>query len=402
MRRVIAIVAVFLPGLIWSGLVVQLDIARAEPVTPQAQPVPPKTEPVAPQPPPVVPQGPPVIPQAQPATPPTQPVVPQAQPVIPPAKPVTQMTQPVIIDRIAAVVNQEVITLSDVEEAVLQQAVTVAASRGGPKPQAGDPVFAAAALTPEALSQQLHRLVDRRLQEQEAEQRGITVTDAELHQALEDIKTRNRFASDEALAAALAAEGLTVEQYRRQLRSELLAAKLVNREVRSTVVVAPEEVRRYYDEHPGEFTLPERVKLRQIFFATPAANAEARANKRAKAQTVLDELKRGADFDQLARRYSDGPEAKEGGELGWFTPGTLMPQLDRVAFTLQDGQISDLIETPQGWHILKAEAREGHHRQSFEQASTTVHDRLLEQHTQQRYEEWFLELRQNAYVDIRL
>jgi peptidyl-prolyl cis-trans isomerase SurA len=327
---------------------------------------------------------------------------PLSEPVTPPAQPVLQMTQPVTIDRIAAVVNQDVITLSDVQEAVLQQAVAVAASRGGLRPQAGDPAFAAAALTPEALSQQLHRLIDRQLQEQEAEQHGITVTDAELHQALEDIKTRNRFASDEALATALAAEGLTVEQYRRQLRSELLAAKLVNREVRSTVVLLPEEVRRYYDQHPEEFALPERVKLRQIFFAAPAANAEEHANKRAEAQTVLDQLKNGADFDQMARRYSDGPEAKEGGLLGWFTPGTLMPQLDRAAFALQDGQISGLIESPQGWHILKMEAREGHRQETFEQAKNTVHDRLMAERTQQRYEEWFLKLRRNAYVDIRL
>jgi peptidyl-prolyl cis-trans isomerase SurA len=346
---------------------------------------------------------------AEPSPPPVQPMIPMTEPVVPPAKPVHSMTQPaipqakpVIIDRIAAVVNRDVITLSDVQEAVLQQAVAVAAARGGSRPQAGDPVFASAALTPQALSQQLHRLVDRRLQEQDAEQLGIAVTDAELHQALEDIKTRNRFTSDEVLATALATEGLTMEQYRRQLRSELLVAKLVNREVRSTVVISPEEVRVYYDQHPEEFALPERIRLRQIFFASPAANPEDHATTRTKAQAVLDELKNGADFDQMARRYSNGPEAKEGGELGWFTSGSLMPQLDRAAFTLNDGQISGLIDTPQGWHILKMEAREGHHQETFEQAREQVHALLMEQHTQQRYEEWFLELRRNAYVDIRL
>jgi peptidyl-prolyl cis-trans isomerase SurA len=343
---------------------------------------------------------------AEPSTPPGPPMLPMTEPAIPPAnsmtQPVVSQAKPVLIDRIAAVVNRDVITLSDVQEAVLQQAVAVAASRGVPRPQAGDPVFASAALTTRALSQQLHHLVDRRLQEQDAEQLGITVTDAELHQALEDIKTRNRFTSDEVLATALATEGLTLEQYRRQLRSELLVAKLVNREVRSTVVVSPEEVRAYYDQHPEEFALPERIRLRQIFFAAPAGNEEEHANARASAQAVLDELNNGADFAQMARRYSNGPEAKEGGELGWFTPGSLMPQMDRIAFTLKDGQISGLIDTPQGWHILKMEAREGHHQETFEQAREKVHGRLMEQRTQQRYEEWFLELRRNAYVDIRL
>lgn len=392
---IIMMIMVYLPGLVGAVPLFDITNARAEPAASQAQPAPHPAQPVIPMTQPVVPQAQPVVPQATPVIPPAQPVIQTTQPVVPQAK-------PVIIDRIAAVVNLDVITLSDVEEAVLQQAVAIAASRGGSRPQAGDPVFAAAALTPQALSLQLHRLVDRRLQEQDAEQHGITVTDAELHQALEDIKTRNRFASDEALATALATEGLTLEQYRRQLRSELLVAKLVNREVRSTVVISPEETRLYYDQHPEEFALPERVKLRQIFFASPSANAEDHADTRAKAQTVLEQLKNGADFDQMARRYSNGPEAKEGGELGWFTPGTLMAQLDRVAFTLQDGQISDLIESPQGWHILKMEAREGHRQQTFEQAQEKVHALLMEQRTQQRYEEWFLELRRNAYVDIRL
>jgi len=384
----IMMIMVFLPGLVGAGPLFDGANARAE--SPVAQ-----TETA-------IPPAQPSIQVTQPGIPPAKPVIPMTQPVIPQAQPVILQAQPVIIDRIAAVVNLDVITLSDVEEAVLQQAVAVAASRGGSRPQAGDPVFAAAALTSQALSQQLHRLVDRRLQEQDAEQHGITVTDAELHQALEDIKTRNRFASDEALATALAAEGLTLEQYRRQLRSELLVAKLVSREVRSTVVISPEEVRHYYDQHPEEFALPERVKLRQIFFAAPAANAEDHANAQAKAQTVLEQLKNGADFDQMARRYSNGPEAKEGGELGWFTPGSLMPQLDRIAFTVKDGQISDLIESPQGWHILKIESREGHRQETFEQAQEKVHALLMEQRTQQRYEEWFLELRRNAYVDIRL
>lgn len=372
--RPVRLAATFLSGLIGMGLLGHGPAALAEPAIPPVQPIIPMTEPAVPQ---------------------TQPVVPQAEPVRPQA-------EPVIIDRIAAVVNRDVITLSDVQEAVLQQAVAVAASRGGSRPKAGDPVFASAVLTSQALSQQLHRLIDRRLQEQDAEQLGITVTDAELHQALEDIKTRNRFASDEMLATALATEGLTMEQYRRQLRSELLVAKLVSREVRSTVVVSPEEVRVYYDQHPEEFALPERIKLRQIFFAAPAANAEDHANARVKAQAILDELNNGADFDQMAKRYSNGPEAKEGGELGWFTPGSLMPQLNRIAFTLKDGQISGLIDTPQGWHILKMEAREGHHQETFEQAREKVRALLVEHHTQQRYEEWFLELRRNAYVDIRL
>jgi len=400
--RIITIVVVSLSGLIWSVLFVHIAVAQAETATPQTEPAIPKAESGPAQAEPIPPKTEPVAPQPQPVPPQPPSVVPQAQPVAPTAQPVIQKTPPVIIDRIVAVVNQEIVTLSEVQEAVLQQAAALAASRGESKPRVGDPAFAAATLTPRALTQQLRRLVERRLQQQAAEQRGITVGEPELHQALEDIKTRNRFVSDDALARALEAEGMTLEQYRRQLRSELLVAKLVNREVRGTIVISPEEMQQYYHDHPNDFSQPERVKLRQIFFAAPAANAEEHANKRAKAQSILEQIRNGAEFDQMARRYSDGTESKEGGLLGWFSPGSLMPQLDRVAFTLQNGQISDLIESPLGWHLLKLEDREGHRQQPFEQVKEAVHARLQEQHTQERYEEWFGELRRNAYVDIRL
>jgi len=400
--RTIVVATLFLPALAgaWGiDLILAGAVAGSEPVAPQAQPATPQTPPMTPQAQSVTPQ--PGALQEQPPAP-TPPAAPQTQPVTPPAQPVIQKTQPVLIDRIAAVINQEIITLSEVQETVLQQAVALAATRGESKPRMGDAAFAAAALTPKALAQQLHRMVERRLQQQAAQQHGITVGEAELHQALEDIKTRNRFASDEALARALEAEDMTLEQYRQQLRSELLVAKVVNREVRSTIVISPEEMERYYHDHQNDFSMPERIKLRQIFLAAPASNAEEHAGKRAKAQSILEQLRNGAEFDQLARRYSDGPEAKEGGALGWFSPGTLTPQLDRVAFTLDKGQISDLIESPSGWHILKLEDREGHRQQTFDQVKEAVRARLQEQRAQERYEEWFGELRRNAYVDIRL
>lgn len=304
---------------------------------------------------------------------------------------------PVVIDRIAAIVNKEVITLSDLQEALLQQA-----SAGPGRPAAGDPAVAERVLTPQALQRELRRLIDHRLQVQAAEQHGLSVNDQELRQALEEIKSRNGFASDEQLSAALAAERLTLEEYRERLRREILTAKLVNREVRSRVVVSPGELRDYYTGHADEFSLPQRVKLRQIFLAAPAGDPALRDGKRTRGQELLKQLQDGADFALLARRYSDGPEAKEDGELGWFAPGSLMPELDAAAVTLKEGQLSGLIESPAGWHILRVEQREGSQQMPFEQAREALRERLMEEKLRQRYEEWALELRRKAYVDIRL
>jgi peptidyl-prolyl cis-trans isomerase SurA len=315
---------------------------------------------------------------------------------------VIPQAQPVIIDRVAGVINQEVITLSEVQEAVLQQASAASRASSAPAAAPGDPAFAARVLTPQALHEQLRLLIQTRLQLQAAEQRGLTVSDPELRQALDEIKSRNRFASDDALTAALASEGVTLEQYRQQLRKEILVAKLVNREVRSQVVVSSDEVQRYYAGHAEEFSQPQRVRIRQIFLAAPAENPQARGAKRAKAQEVLEQLQQGADFAQLARRYSDGPEAKEGGELGWFAQGSLAPELDRAAFTHQGETVSGLLESPAGYHLLKVEEREGQQRRPFEQVKEQLYERLLDERMRDRYEEWFLELRRNAYVDIRL
>ncbi|MEW6324836.1 MAG: peptidyl-prolyl cis-trans isomerase [Nitrospirota bacterium] len=301
--------------------------------------------------------------------------------------------EPVIIDRIAAVVNQDIITLSDVQEALLQPGAA-------PGQLPADPAAAERRLTPEALQQQLRLLIEERLHAQAAEQRGLTVTELELGQALDDIKSRNQFTSDEQLAAALAAERLTLDQYRERLRREILVAKLVNREVRAHLVVSPEELRRYYDQHADEFSLPTRVKLRQIVFLAPE-DSPARVQKRTKALGVLEQLRNGADFERLARLHSDGPEAKDGGALGWFAQGALIPALDQAAFALPEGRVSELIETPAGYHLLVVEEREGRQKRPFEQVEQALRDRLLEEKMRRRYEEWTLELRRNAFVDIR-
>lgn len=309
------------------------------------------------------------------------------------------LAEPVVIDRIAAIVNREVITLSDIEEALLKKGAPTVAS-----PSSGriDPDAAAALLTPRALGRELHRLINRQLELQAAKQLGIAATDEELRQAIDDIKTRNHFTSDRELSTALAAEGLTLDQYREQLRTELTVAKLINREVRNSVVVSADDAHQYYVDHPDEFLRPGRVKLRQIFIAAPAADSSTRATQRAKAQAALAQLQSGGDFAQLARRYSDGADAKDGGDIGWFAKGALMPQLDQVAFALHRGESSGLIESPAGWHILKVDDQEALRQEPFDAVKAAILERLMESKVRRRYEEWFLELRHDAYVDIRL
>lgn len=315
----------------------------------------------------------------------------------PPGLPAVR-AESLIIDRIAAVVNGDIITLSEVQEAVLQQANGRLIGSGTAVSQE----TAAATLTRGALLPQLRQLINRRLELQEAKRLGVESSETELTQALDDIKRRNSFSSDAELERALAAEGLTLARYREQLREELVVAKLLNREVRGRAIVPPEEARDYYDTHRQEFVLPSRVRLRQIFLAAPIDQPVVHQQRRIQAQAAWEQLRGGADFGQQARLLSDGPEAADGGELGWFQPGTLMPELDRVAFSLSAGQTSEVIESSVGWHILKVEEQEGHREQPFDEVKESVSQRLLDGKARQLHETWFLELRERAYVDIRL
>lgn len=298
----------------------------------------------------------------------------------------------VSIERVVAVVNEEIITLTELMEE-RRAAVARLQSAGAP------PIRA----TPRPQERQvLEELIERRLLLQEAAREGIRVEGAEVKTAIEDLKAQNKLADEAALEAALGREGLTLFQFRRRLQDQLAINKLLSRKVRGSIILTDEELEAYYRAHPQEFQLTGQVQLRHLLIAIPKAeDPEAEAAAASRVSEVLAALMAGAPFAAVAARYSDAPTAAQGGELGVLRQGELAPELERVAFALLPGEMSTPIRTAAGYNILLVEAREAPVL-PFAQAREGIRDQLFRQRAQKRFRDYLTELRQKAYVEIKL
>jgi len=215
---------------------------------------------------------------------------------------------------------------------------------------------AAATATDEVRGEVLDRLIDEELLHQEARKRnlvaGAEAVDAEISEA------RAQFETPEAFAAALAKGALTEESLRALIARNLSIQRLVEEGVAATVAVTDEEVRAYYAANAESFAIPEQVRARHILVQFGEVDdAIAKEAKRARAEALLAQLKGGAGFEELARANSDCPSAAEGGDLGFFERGQMVPEFDAVAFTLKPGETSGIIETEYGYDILRVEER---------------------------------------------
>jgi peptidyl-prolyl cis-trans isomerase SurA len=288
----------------------------------------------------------------------------------------------VSVDRIVAVVNNEVITSSELKEAV--------AEAKSPQPPL------------QAQQEMLKKMIEKKLQFQYAKKKGISVSPEELQAALQDIEKRNNFSDEQALKDALAAEHIAFEKYKSDLKEQLLLLKLVNREVRSGILIEESELLDYYNQHPDSFSQPGSFKVSQIFFDLPAsAKPSEESDIKAKTQRVLVLLQKGGNFQELAKQYSEGPEGPSGGNLGYFKTGQLFPALDQAISKLEVGQFSGIIQSPGGFHIVRLDEKKPAEPKSFESVKDTVREAVYQQRSEELYEEWIKDLWANAYVEIK-
>jgi len=298
-----------------------------------------------------------------------------------------------VVDRIVALVNDDVIFLSEIEEAgrfFFEQI------RKSTLPQEREEKLK------RARQEVLERLIEEKLLEQEMRNRKIEVSERDVDMAIEEVMKKNHLSENE-LKKALAKEGLTYSAYRQRVRLDLGKMRLISREIKSKIVVKEEEIRKYYRENPEEFTDPLEVKLQQIFIPLPdGASAQEVEATREKAQAIWRQARAGADFGELVRKHSRGPEAQEGGVLGYFKKGELRAELEMATFALSPGQISELVETPQGFHILRLLERRGGEPRPFAEVQFRIREKITQTQGLKQFEEWLKTLKSKAYIEIRL
>jgi peptidyl-prolyl cis-trans isomerase SurA len=195
---------------------------------------------------------------------------------------------------------------------------------------------------------------------------------------------------------------MTLDTYRENLAKQILRFKLIGREVQSKVEVTNQETRDYFRVHIDEFREPAYLRLARLTFPLPAkASAVQREAARAKAEEALSRLRRGEDFYGVLLA-STADQSAEGGDLGTFKAGELTAAFEKAVQGLKEGEVSAVIETPDGFHILKVEERSSGKIRQFDEVQGEIHKAIADQKTEARFKEWAQSLRKNAYIDIRL
>lgn len=248
----------------------------------------------------------------------------------------------------------------------------------------------------------LDAVINDKLIEREATQKGIEIHDDDVDRYITTIKERNRI-DDEKLGQALKAQGLTLEQYRAQVRKEIQRQQLINREIRGKVNVTPEEIDRYYKAHLDEYGAPPGYQVGQILIAVPKdpSNTDLGAAK-AKADEVYKKLKGGEDFADAAKQYSDDAgSAADGGILGWFKKGELVDSLEKEVLKLDKGQISKPVRGPQGFHIMKLVDTRTETGDVASEQSDQIKEKLYAEALEKRFKEWLeTDLRNRHHVEL--
>lgn len=232
----------------------------------------------------------------------------------------------------------------------------------------------------------LNDLIRERLLLQEASRRGITVSEEALEARVNEIKAGY---TDSPFRRSLMQRAVDYDQWRQSLRENMILEALYRSVVRGAREPTEEEIRDYYKQHPDEFLNPEAVQLSQIV-----------VKNRATAETLLRRIRKGESFEDLAEKYSIGPEKEESGRLGIYQRGELPQSLEKAAFSTPTGKVTSLVETQHGFHLLKVVKRIPSHLQSEEEARAEVVRKLSQAKKQVLYDQWAERLFRNA--DIRV
>jgi peptidyl-prolyl cis-trans isomerase SurA len=305
----------------------------------------------------------------------------------------TATAPPRILDRVAGTVNGEVITMAEVQE---RAAVELRRMEMQPASPGRDRARG------KTLKLAFDNLVAERLFASQVSSLGIEVNDSEIDSVVEDTKRRYGL-TDEVLDQALKQQGMDRAAYRKAVKRDIESVRLMQMKVRSRVKVTDEDVKNYYQTHPGEFRASEEVRARHILIATPGgASADQDAKARALAEKALQRVRAGEDFGAVAKQVSQGPSAADGGELGWLRRGTVQEDIERAAFALQPGQVSDPIRTRTGYQLIQVEERRGGGVRPLDEVKDEIKDRLVNDQADSYRTQFIAELRKDAVIETKL
>lgn len=298
-----------------------------------------------------------------------------------------------IMERIVAIVNGDIITLSELSGAFEPYKKKIEESY---KAADKEKVMAEARLS------MLNKLIDNILINQEAKKSGIVISDDEVTTTINDVLSKQKMKMDD-LIYELAKENSTIEAYKKELKDHLLSMKFLRREIKSRLAVSEEEIGDYYIKHREAYEGKEAVSIRQILILFPKnSNENIKAKLREEMNAIHKRLQNGEPFDALAAQYSQEPASATGGDIGFIEKGSMLPVVDSVAFSLKKDEISGVIESPVGFHIIKVIDKRGAGIKPIVSVREEIKTKIEQEKMDKKYEEWIKDLRSKSIIEIRL
>lgn len=299
-----------------------------------------------------------------------------------------------VIEEIVARVNNDAITLSDVEKADQSLHEEIAHECQGCTPDKIDAAYK------DGQKNLLRDLIDQSLLVERAKDMGISV-ETDVIKRLDELRKQNGLGSMEEMEKEVEKQGLSWEDLKAQIRNNLLTQEVIRREVGSHINIPNDEVKKYYDEHQQDFVRPEQVTLYEIFLSTGGKSPEEVSSVEKKADDLRNRVVKGEDFNEIAKHFSEGSTGKDGGLLGTFERGQLDKQLEDVVFKMNKGQMTDVIQTKTGFEVLKVEAHYEAGLQPQDKVENEIMNHIYSQKMLPTMREYLGQLREQSYVMVK-
>jgi peptidyl-prolyl cis-trans isomerase SurA len=300
-----------------------------------------------------------------------------------------------VVEEIIARVNNEIITRSE-----LDKARSSAEDDAKQECQGKCTLEELKVQTEERQKNALRDLIDQSLLVQRGKDMGISV-ETEVIKRLDQIRIQNNLTSMEDLEKAVSGTGINWEDFKDNIRKGLLTQRVISQEVGSHINISKEEVAKYYEDHKAEFVRPEQVALREIVVSTEGKKDSELPDLKKKAETARKRVEDGEEFAEIAKRFSDGSTAKQGGFLGIYKRGELSKELEDTVFKMKKNDLTEVMDTKQGYLVLQVLEHYDEGEQSLSKVEGEITDKLYSQRMEPKLHEYLKTLREQSYVVIK-
>ena len=297
-----------------------------------------------------------------------------------------------LVDRIVAVVNEDIITLYDLNLALQPYQAKIKALNYSPEKER-EALF-------KLRAELLNQIIDEKLTDQAVKRNNIEVSEKEIDATIERIKAA-RSLTDEDIRAGIALQGLTMEGYRKAIKEQLLRSILVNREIKSKIVITEDEIKKYYEAHREKYAGETKYHIWNIFIrSSEVVDESAKELALGKMESIITKLNQGQAFESLAAQKPDSSMDPEGADLGLYRLDELSPQLQKTVKDMKAGDFSPILKTDMGYQIIYVQKIIHTDAKSMADVKAEIQQTLYEDAVENRFQTWLKNLRKKSYIKI--